>query len=248
MEGHSQGRKKNTKPFEFKKNIEFSSVSYKYPSAVKNALNDLNLVINRGESIGIIGESGSGKTTFVDILLGLLSPRDGSISIDGIDIADVTTQWQKAIGYVPQDIRLTDESIKQNVALGISEEKIDVNKVILALKSAKLFDYVCAMPDGIETVVGERGIKISGGQRQRIGIARALYHAPEILVLDEATSALDIATETEVMESVREMQEEKTIIIVAHRTSSLRNCDRVVRIVHGSIAEIISKKEFQESL
>jgi ABC-type multidrug transport system fused ATPase/permease subunit len=248
MEEHSEGGEKDTKPFEFKNNIDFSSVSYKYPSAVKNALNDLNLVINQGESIGIIGGSGAGKTTFVDILLGLLSPSRGSISVDGVDIANMTVQWQKSIGYVPQDIRLTDESIKQNVALGISEEEIDVYQVTLALKAAKLFDYVCAMPDGIETVVGERGIRISGGQRQRLGIARALYHAPKILVLDEATSALDTATESEVMESVKEMQGEKTLIIVAHRTSTLINCDRVVRIAHGAIAEIISREEFQKSL
>ena len=248
MEGHSQGMDKNPEPFKLKNNIKFSSVSYNYPSAVKNALNDLNLVINRGESIGIIGESGSGKTTFVDILLNLLSPSEGSILIDGVEIGDMPDQWQRSIGYVPQDIRLTDESIKQNVALGISEEEIDVNKVSLALKAAKLFDYVCAMPYGIETVVGERGIRISGGQKQRLGIARALYHAPEILVLDEATSALDTATESEVMESVIELKGKKTIIIVAHRISTLMNCDRIVRIVDGAVAEIISREEFQKSV
>ena len=247
MEGHSLGMDKNFEPFKLKNNIKFNSVSYIYPSAAKNALNDLNLVINRGESIGIIGGSGSGKTTFVDILLNLLSPSEGSISIDGIEITDMPDQWQKSIGYVPQDIRLTDESIKQNVALGISEEEINDSKVTLALKAAKLYDYVCAMPYGIETVVGERGIRISGGQKQRIGIARALYHAPEILVLDEATSALDTATESEVMESVIELQGRKTVIIVAHRISTLMNCDRIVRIVNGTVAEIISKEKFQDT-
>ena len=227
-----------TKIYSKKNEIDISS----------KALNGLNFEVKQGEVFGLLGPNGAGKTTFVDILLGLLSPSRGSVSVDGIDIADMTVQWQKSIGYVPQDIRLTDESIKKNVALGISEDNIDVYKVTLALKAAKLFDYVDSMPEGIETVIGERGIRISGGQRQRLGIARALYHSPKILILDEATSALDTATESEVMESVKEMQGGKTIVIVAHRTSTLINCDRVVRIANGAIAEIISREEFQKSL
>ncbi len=221
----------------FNDGLNLKNVVYYYPSTSSPALDGVTLDIKKGESVGLIGESGSGKSTLVDIILGLLVPNSGAVEVDGTDIHKVLRWWQDKIGYVPQSIYLTDDSLRRNVAFGLPEEQIDDLAVRRALKAAQLETFVSTLPQGIETVVGERGVRLSGGQRQRIGIARALYHDPEVLVLDEATSALDVATENGVMESVVALQGTKTIIVVAHRLSTVANCDRLFRLAHGRVIE-----------
>ena len=189
--------------------------------------------INKGESIAFIGASGSGKTTLADMLLGLFKPQSGSIIVDGTDIYSIPHEWAKTIGYVPQSVYLIDDTIKANVAFGIPEDMVQEDKVWDAISKAQLGDFVSGLPNGINTVVGERGVKFSGGQRQRIAIARALYENPEILILDEATSALDTETENAVMESIDALIGQKTLIIIAHRLTTIRNCDRVYEIKDG---------------
>jgi ABC-type multidrug transport system fused ATPase/permease subunit len=205
-------------------------ISYTYPAAENPALQDISLTISKGEMIGFVGESGSGKSTLIDILLGLLKPDAGKVIVGDADIQDDLRAWQNQIGYVPQSIYLTDDTLRRNVAFGLAEEDIDDDAVRRALKAAQLQSFVDLLPDGADTIVGERGVRLSGGQRQRIGIARALYHDPQVLVLDEATSALDNETEAEVMDAVIAMQGEKTILIVAHRLSTLLGCDRVCKV------------------
>ena len=219
----------------FQKEITIQSVSYKYAGASQKALSEISFNINKGTSIGFIGTSGSGKTTLIDILLGLLTPEKGQICVDGCDMQLNLQGWQQQIGYVPQTIFLTDDSLKQNIALGIAEHEIDDDAVTKALAAAQLTDFVNNLPEGINTKFGERGVRLSGGQRQRIGIARALYHDPEILVLDEATSALDAVTEAEVMQAIYALNGKKTVIIVAHRTSTVAQCDHIYRLNHGVI-------------
>lgn len=215
--------------------IEFSHIDYRYAGAQKNALSDMNLAIPRGHAVGFIGASGSGKSTAIDILLGLLEPTTGKVMLDGRDIRDDKRGWQRQIGYVPQTIFLTDESLRQNIAFGIPPDEIDDAAVERALKAAQLYDFVSQLPKGIETEVGERGGRLSGGQRQRIGIARALYHDPQVLVLDEATSALDTETEEEVMQALQSLRGEKTIILIAHRMSTVAQCDWLYRLSGGRI-------------
>lgn len=220
---------KNHKIFSLKKTIEFKNISFCF-NKENEVLKNINLVIKRGQSIGIIGESGSGKSTLVDLLLGLLKPTLGEILIDGISGLQMSQSWRNSIGYVSQSIFLTDDSIKNNIALGVPDHQIDSKRIIELLKQTKLDKLVNEMPFGINTLVGERGIQISGGQRQRIGLARALYNNPEILILDEATSALDSETEIEVMKSIYKLKKDKTIIMIAHRLSTLENCDFIFNI------------------
>lgn len=217
--------------------IQIDGLRYHYPNVTSFAVDGVSIVIKKGESIGFIGSSGSGKSTLVDIILGLLTPVHGSIFIDKQDIQTNLRSWQNQIGYVPQSIFLTDNSLRRNVAFGIPESKIDDMAVDRAIKAAQLDEFVKNLPAGLETFVGERGVRLSGGQRQRIGIARALYHDPGVLVLDEATSALDSVTEHSVMEAVTALQGKKTIIIVAHRLSTVEKCDRLYRIDSGKIVE-----------
>ncbi len=217
--------------------IELAGVSYTYPGATNRSLDNVSLTIRKGEAVGFIGASGAGKSTLADVLLGLLSPDAGRVLVDGHDIGNDPRVWQSQIGYVPQTIYLTDDTLRRNVAFGLSDDQIDDAAIRNAIQAAQLEDFVAALPDGLETMVGERGIRLSGGQRQRIGIARALYHAPSVLVLDEATSALDTETEAGVMESVRALKGEKTVIIVAHRLSTIRDCDRLYRLECGGIAQ-----------
>lgn len=221
----------------FKDNIELKEVKFQYETSDLDALNNISIKINKGSCVGFIGQSGSGKSTLVDIILGLLSPTGGSIIVDGIDISENIRGWQDQIGYVPQTIYLTDDTLKRNVAFGIPEHLIDDNAVEASLKAAKLDFFVSELPEGVNTIVGERGVRLSGGQKQRIGIARALYHKPEVLVLDEATSALDGLTEDGVMESLDLMYGLKTIIIVAHRLSTVKNCDILYRLENGKVIE-----------
>jgi len=219
----------------FQSDIRLANVRYTYPSAAAPALDDLTLRIRKGEAIGFVGPSGSGKSTLVDVILGLLTPEAGQVLMDGENIQNKLRAWQDQIGYVPQSIYLTDDTLRRNVAFGLPDEAIDDAAVERAIRAAQLEEFVAGLPKGLETFVGERGIRLSGGQRQRIGIARALYHDPAVLVLDEATSALDMATESGVMQAVTALQGSKTILIVAHRLSTVGNCSRLYRLEQGRI-------------
>ena len=215
--------------------LELDEVRFTYGDTSPFELGPLNLVIGAGEYVGLVGESGSGKSTLVDMISGLIEPTSGRILVNGNAMKQSERAWQSAIGYVPQTIFLTDESVRRNVALGIPESKIDNAQVRMALAAAQLLEFTESLPNGIDTEVGERGVRLSGGQRQRIGIARALYHEPEVLLLDEATSALDIETEREVMVAVNALKGQKTVIIVAHRLSTVEQCDRLYRLENGKV-------------
>lgn len=223
--------------------INIDSVDFVYPKANKQALNSLNMKITKGSSIGIIGPSGSGKSTLVNIILGLIEPTSGQVKIDGTNIQNNLRSWQDQIGYVPQDIYLTDSSLKNNIAFGIDSDQIDLEKIDIALKAASLVNFVEELSDGIETFVGEKGLRLSGGQRQRIAIARALYHNPQILILDEATSALDFETEREILKVVKNLHGHKTIIMIAHRHSTIQECDLIYEIKKGQIIKSGSTKD-----
>ncbi|MDE6566222.1 MAG: ABC transporter ATP-binding protein/permease [Lachnospiraceae bacterium] len=215
---------------EFCSEIRANRISWRYQNNLPFVLEDLNLEIYKGEAVALIGESGAGKSTLADILLGLLKPESGNVSVDGTDIFSIQSSWSKMIGYVPQMVFLIDDTIRKNIAFGIPESEIEDEKVWHALEQAQMKNVVEGMEGGLDAIVGERGIKLSGGQRQRIAIARALYHDPDILILDEATSALDSDTESAVMEAIDALQGRKTLIIIAHRLSTIRNCDKVYEI------------------
>ena len=217
----------------FHSEICLENVSWKYPNADGRVIDGLNMVILKGHAVGFVGASGAGKTTLADMILGLLPTETGAIKMDGVDIKSIPLTWSRTIGYVPQSVYLTDDTIRNNVAFGIEKEQIDDVLVWEALQQAQLKTFVESLPEGINTVVGERGIKFSGGQRQRVAIARALYYDPAILVLDEATSALDNETESAVMEAIESLQGHKTLIIVAHRLTTIKSCDEVYEIVDG---------------
>lgn len=219
----------------FRDAIRLENVTFQYPAAERPALNDVTLSVPRGSSVGFIGTTGAGKSTLVDTLLGLLTPDAGRVTVDGVDIRDHPRGWQDQIGYVPQSIFLTDDTLRRNIAFGIPDALIDDAAVIRVVCAAQLDSLVDELFEGLGTVVGERGIRLSGGQRQRIGIARALYHDPAVLVLDEATSSLDTETERDVMETVRALQGNKTVIIVAHRLSTVDQCDIIFRLERGRV-------------
>jgi ABC-type branched-subunit amino acid transport system ATPase component len=227
----------------FKDQVEMRNLTFNYPNTITPSLRDVNIVVRKGETVGFIGPSGAGKSTLVDVLLGLLPQTSGELLIDGVEMQEHNLEWQSTIGYVSQAIYLTDDTVRRNVAFGIAEKDVDEVALERALKSAQLWDFVDGLPDKTDTIVGERGVRVSGGQRQRIGIARALYHEPQVLVLDEATSSLDIETETEVMSAIRALQGFKTILIVAHRLSTVHHCDRLYRIED---AQIVAEGSFKE--
>jgi ABC-type multidrug transport system fused ATPase/permease subunit len=219
----------------FSDELVVSNLVYQYSGAARAALEGVSISIKRGESVGLIGASGSGKSTLVDVILGLLQPDSGVVKVDGEDVQKRLRYWQDQIGYVAQTIYLTDDTLRRNVAFGLQDGEINETAVRRAIQSAQLDAFVETLPDGLDTVVGERGVRLSGGQRQRIGIARALYHDPAVLVLDEATSALDTVTESGVMQAVAALQGSKTVIIVAHRLSTVEKCDRLIRLDAGRV-------------
>lgn len=233
----------NTEPHTYngslalKDKLTLEQVRFNYPSTESSALQGINFIIHHGASIGFIGESGAGKSTLVDVILGLLNPVSGAVKVDGVDIQTSIRGWQDQIGYVPQSIYLTDDSLRRNIAFGISEDQINDDAVWRAVHAAQLESFINSISGGLDAVVGERGIRLSGGQRQRIGIARALYHDPSVLVLDEATSSLDTDTERDVMDAVRKLHGKKTILIVAHRLSTVEDCDYLYRLEQGKIVD-----------
>ena len=228
----------------FNDKLEISALSYSYPDSDKLIIDNANLTIHKGESIGVVGPSGGGKSTFLNILLGLLPPVTGNIQADGTSIFHDREAWLSHIGYIPQSIFIVDENIRENIAFGVKPDDIDDDKVREVIKAAALEDYVNSLPNGIYSSVGERGLRISGGQRQRIGIARALYFNPDILFFDEATSALDVSTEAEIMKSIDALKGKITMVIVAHRYTTVQGCDRIWRVQDGQISEI-DKRELE---
>ena len=219
------------------KGIEIKNISYEYPNSKKNTLKNISFTIKPGSLFGIIGATGAGKSTLIDIILGLLEPSDGEVNVDSKNIKKNYRMWQKQIGYIPQDIYIIDDTISRNVAFGISDNDIDEKSVERSIKLAQLSDFVINLPQGLETFVGNRGIRLSGGQRQRLGIARALYRQSKILILDEATSSLDIETEKNLINDIESLSGEYTIIIVTHRLSTIKNCDDVILLSEGKLID-----------
>ena len=226
IEANGKGKDEDWK---LKEKIEVKKVTYRYPDGEENVIDDVSFTIQKGETIALIGTSGAGKSTLADILLGLLPPQCGKIYADDMNVYKNIATWQKEIGYIPQSIYLSDDTIRNNVAFGVEEKEIDEQMVIKALKQAQLYDFVDTLPDGLDTYVGDRGVRLSGGQRQRIGIARALYHDPEILILDD--------TENAVMEAIEKLHGEKTMIIIAHRLTTIQNADVIYEVADGKVLQ-----------
>lgn len=235
IENASYKADEKTENVHFESGIELKNVSFKYDGTDKLILDNVSLTISKGESIGIAGPSGEGKTTLIDVILGLLNDYSGDILIDKKNIKENIKGWHNILGYVPQEIYLSDDTIRNNIAFGINANDIDDERINEAIKNAQLDKFISELPDGLDTIVGERGVKLSGGQRQRIGIARALYNSPKVLVMDEATSALDNETESAVMEAIEALHGKITMIIIAHRLSTIEKCDRVYRIEDGKV-------------
>lgn len=219
----------------FQREIMLSNITYAYPNTERKVLESANMVIPIGSSVGVVGGSGAGKSTAVDLLLGLLKPSQGEILADGINVIHHYAEWLSHIGYIPQMIYMLDDTIRANVAFGCPQEKLEDEKIWKALEEAQLKEFVESLPEGLDTMIGERGVRVSGGQRQRIGIARALYEDPEILLFDEATSALDNETEAAIMESINRLRGRKTMVIIAHRLTTIEGCDLVYRVQDGKI-------------
>lgn len=231
--------------FQFNHSIEIKAVSFRYINTEINALTNISLQIRKGECIGIIGETGSGKSTLIDHILGLLKPYQGSIFIDG-QFPVNSCQWHQKIGYVPQNIYLTDDTIEKNIAFG--EKEIDPSRLMSAINAAQIHKFIDTLPKGIKTIVGERGIRLSGGECQRIAIARALYQNPEVLIFDEATSALDSDTEARLMETISVVRENRTVIMIAHRITTLKECDRIIVMDKGKIKNITNYNSLQNNV
>ena len=224
---------------ELQDRIVLDHITYAYPNTDKNIFTDAHMEVKKGQSVGIMGPSGAGKSTIVDILLGLLHVQAGTITCDGVNIFDNYAAWLAKIGYIPQSIYLIDESIRDNIAFGIDADKIDDKRIWEVLEEAQLREFVEQLPEGLDTTIGDRGVRISGGQRQRLGIARALYHNPEILVFDEATSALDTDTEKAVMDAINSFHGRKTMVIIAHRLNTIAKCDVIYKVEDEKITETI---------
>jgi ABC-type multidrug transport system fused ATPase/permease subunit len=218
--------------------LELDNISYAYPGAGRQAIDGISLAITHGQSIGLIGASGAGKTTLVDILLGLHQFDSGKLTVNGTDITEYGwSNWLQQVAYIPQNVFLADETLEKNIAFGISEESIDSTKVIEALAAAQLSQLVERLPDGVHTMVGERGIRLSGGERQRVALARAFYHNRNVFIFDEATSALDAETERQVIEVIESLHGQKTLIVIAHRLTTVKSCDVIFRLKEGRIID-----------
>ncbi len=220
---------------DLQKEIVVQDIWFRYPQGETDILQSTNLVIRKSEFVALVGPSGAGKSTLADIILGIIHPQQGKILSDGVDVRLNLDQWHRMVGYIPQSIYLMDDSIRANVAFGFPPEKTDEKQIWAVLEKAQLAEFVRQLPDGLDTRVGDRGVMLSGGQRQRIGIARALYTDPDVLVLDEATSALDIETEEAVMNAIDSFKGEKTLIVIAHRLTTLRNCDRLFEVTEQQV-------------
>ncbi|MBE9178845.1 ABC transporter ATP-binding protein [Oculatella sp. LEGE 06141] len=233
----TNGSRSSHSSIRFHRDIVLDQLTYSYPNTSDPALRGISMTIRKGESIALIGKSGAGKTTLVDLILGLLIPDSGDIQVDGTSVYDDLRAWQNLVGYIPQSIFLMDDTVERNIAFGVPDHQIDYERLHKAIHAAQLNDLIEQLPDGVKTMVGERGVRFSGGQRQRVGIARALYHEREILVLDEATAALDNETESLVTEAIKSLSGTKTVIIIAHRLSTVQHCDCVYQMQHGRIVK-----------
>ena len=232
-----QEERNKSKKIVFKDKIEINNLTYIYPNSTEKALDNVSVTIPKGKAIAFVGESGAGKTTMVDLLLGLMKPTKGNILVDSTDTHEDISGWQQNIGYIPQSIFLADDTIRRNIAFGLPEKEIDDEKIKKAVESAQLSNFLRNLPEGLETNIAEHGARLSGGQRQRVGIARALYHNPEVLVMDEATSALDNITEQQVTKAIEALIGERTIIMIAHRLTTVMNCDRLYLMENGRIVQ-----------
>jgi ATP-binding cassette subfamily C protein len=254
IEGGGASPSGSFRPMEFKSSIQLENLTYRYPGAANDSLRDVNLEIPRAARVAFVGSSGAGKTTLANLVLGLLEPTSGRLLIDGADIRENIRAWQNHLGYIPQDIYLIDDTIRRNVAFGLPDEQIDDAAIWRALDAAQLTSFVRELDGGLEAQVGERGVRISAGQRQRIGIARSLYHDPDVLVLDEATAALDNETERLFVAAINSLTHRKTLLIIAHRLSTVRECDTIYLMHEGRVAasgtfeELLEKEPAFEQL
>ncbi len=217
--------------------LEMKDLGFRYPNALVDALHGINLQIRSGESVGLVGPSGAGKTTMVDVLLGLLEPHIGNITFNGLALQEALLDWRSQTAYLPQQVFLIDNTLKRNVALGVEDDKIDEIRIHEALSQARLIELLDQLPKGVETLIGERGVRLSGGQRQRVALARAFYHQRGVLVMDEATSALDDSTEKEIVEEIKHLKGKITMIVIAHRLTTVQHCDRIYRLENGRLVE-----------
>jgi len=233
---------------DFQHNIKLNGVSFVYPETSQLVLNNVSLTITKNTAVGLVGASGAGKTTIVDLILGLLELNQGSITVDGMDIRTRMRGWRKNIGYISQFIYLLDNTIRNNIALGLDEKDINEEQVLNAVRAAQLEGLVSRLPQGLDTMIGERGVRLSGGERQRVGIARALYHDPEVLIMDEATSSLDNQTERYIIEAIESLKKDRTIIIIAHRLATIKNCDVLHLLKNGTVVASGSYEELAKFL
>jgi ABC-type multidrug transport system fused ATPase/permease subunit len=230
-------------PLKFQREINLTNICFSYPIRKEFSLSKISMTVKKGDFVGIIGETGSGKSTLINLIIGLLKPSEGKVEVDELNINSNLPEWYKKIGYVPQSVYLTDDTIRKNIAFGLREDNIDDALIKLAVEKASLNKFLNELSNGLETIVGEKGIRLSGGQQQRIGIARALYRDPEILVLDEATSSLDQLTEKKIMQSIQFLKRKKTLIIITHRLVTVKNCDKIFFIEEGKITKQGSPEE-----
>ena len=236
-------QKNLNQPIKFQRQINVKNLCFSYPTRKEFSLSEISITIKKGESIGIIGKTGSGKSTMINLLIGLLKPSKGKVEVDGLNILSNLSEWYKKIGYVPQSIYLMDDTIKKNIAFGLLDDDINEALIKQAVEKASLNTLLNSLPNGLDTIVGERGIGLSGGQQQRIGIARALYRDPEILILDEATSSLDNSTEKQIMDSIELLKRKITLLTVTHRLSTVNKCDKIFFIDKGKITKQGKPKE-----
>lgn len=225
----------DVEPLAYERRIAIEHLTFRYPTGARDAVHDVSMEVSRGEAIGIVGATGAGKSTLVDLFLGLLEPSAGRITVDDADIHEDVRRWQRRIGFVPQSIYLIDDTLRRNIALGVPDARIDEARVVESMKMAQLGSFVEKLPKGLDTVVGERGVRLSGGERQRVAVARALYMRPDVLVFDEATSSLDNRTEREMSRAIEALQGDKTLVIIAHRLTTVKRCDRLVFLEHGEV-------------